>query len=563
MRHRLEEVTLSNYQSFDSVGATISGLRRINVFSGANNAGKSKLLRAVERLAPSSGSPYLLDETGDKYNIAYRFEINPDFIKTMFASSSGQPFGGNWWQEAGRFIQKSYALTELNLDKNQKPKVTVGAIVESQGEPLRLEIERQLRKRPELNNPAVLPKLGFFIAAERDIRPEGSSSQVSILPNGQGITNAIRRNLLVSTEDSSLVRVHMLRDLNALLHPQYEFKEIVVREHEQHGSQWEVHFVTPGGDVVRLSQCGSGLKTILCLLANVHLKFRARSETITDGLFLLEELENSLHPRVQRNLYQYIDEKFVGSSVCLVSTHSPVALDFFQGRADASFFHVFQESEQARCRRVDAFDDRLGILDALGVRASDALLSNFVVWVEGPTDRLYLNHMIRLLHGDALKEGRDYVVMFYGGRLLAHLTGKSEDASTELIKLTRINPKCAILIDSDKTEIGQDINTTKQRVISEFENGSRLAWVTQGREIENYLTPEFLNKQFGVGTEQLHEFSDVFEAVRGSLGPTGHAVRTKIDLAAIVEKHAGSADFRLDWRAKLGEIIAAIQTANA
>lgn len=55
--------------------------------------------------------------------------------------------------------------------------------------------------------------------------------------------------------------------------------------------------------------------------------------------------------------------------------------------------------------------------------------------------------------------------MFYGGRLFSHLTA----------------------LDTDKSHYRARISSTKQRLKNEFNSGNGFAWVTKGREVENYL----------------------------------------------------------------------------
>lgn len=565
MPNKLVEVTLARFQSFDEVGATIEGLRRLNVFFGANNSGKSKLLASVQRLTPSvEARPYLLNDSAEHYSVAYKFKLGNEVIKQIFAGGqSGGVLGSDWWQSGGRNIDTIECDVRI-ATRNKGPELLTLSTKykNAMTSDLTKAIDKILRSRPEILAPPVQSELGFVIAAERDIRPEGGGGALRIQSNGQGITTAIRRNLLVSSEDSSLVREHMLHDLNVLMHPQYNFREITVREHEKQ-SAWEVHLITGNGDVVRLSQCGSGLKTILCLLANIHLGVEARDEPIESGLFLFEELENSLHPRLQRNVYSYINERFVENAICLISTHSSIALDYYQSNNDAAFFHVSQdEGQQTRCRRVEALDDKLGVLDALGVRASDALLSNFVIWVEGPTDRIYINHWLRLAFGEKVREGRDYAVMFYGGRLLAHLTADPRTAASELIKLLNINPRCAIVIDSDKAELEAKLNFTKERIKAEFEQDGRLCWITEGREIENYISSEFLEKTFELPKDETHQYAKIFDAVKGRKGPGSATISAKIELAAVIESTATADDFQLDWRGRITDLYNAITKAN-
>ena len=73
---------------------------------------------------------------------------------------------------------------------------------------------------------------------------------------------------------------------------------------------------------------------------------------------------------------------------------------------------------------MQTYVDNSGVLDDLDVRASDILLANSVIWVEGPSDRLYINRWIELWENGALKEGIHYQCMFYAGRLLAHISAE-------------------------------------------------------------------------------------------------------------------------------------------
>jgi hypothetical protein len=45
-----------------------------------------------------------------------------------------------------------------------------------------------------------------------------------------------------------------------------------------------------------------------------------------------------------------------------------------------------------------------------------------------------------------------------------------------------------MLIDSDRDRPHKAINATKRRLQNEFNHGPGHAWITEGREIENYLT---------------------------------------------------------------------------
>ena len=164
------------------------------------------------------------------------------------------------------------------------------------------------------------------------------------------------------------------------------------------------------------------------------------------------------------------------------------AIDLFNTQADAQIVHVTHDGAQARCQTVKAYIEQSGVLDDLDVRASDLLQSNGVIWVEGPSDRIYINRWIDLWSGGQFKEGSHYQCVFYGGRLLAHLSaGTDGDPEAEGVSILRVNRNAAVLIDSDKRTTDSEINATKKRVCQEIEDVGGYAWVTDGREIENYL----------------------------------------------------------------------------
>jgi hypothetical protein len=52
----------------------------------------------------------------------------------------------------------------------------------------------------------------------------------------------------------------------------------------------------------------------------------------------------------------------------------------------------------------------------------------------------------------------------------------------------------AILIDSDREKKGQVMNATKRRIRDEFDEGPGFAWITTGREVENYIPTEIMRE---------------------------------------------------------------------
>jgi putative ATP-dependent endonuclease of the OLD family len=121
----------------------------------------------------------------------------------------------------------------------------------------------------------------------------------------------------------------------------------------------------------------------------------------------------------------------------------------------------------------------------LDVRASDLLQANGLIWVEGPSDRTYINKWIELSSTGKLKEGIHYQIVFYGGRLLSHLTAEPE--RDDLVNIFSVNRNAIVVMDSDKKSHGDPINATKTRIKTEIERVGGIVWITDGREVENYL----------------------------------------------------------------------------
>lgn len=241
-----------------------------------------------------------------------------------------------------------------------------------------------------------------------------------------------------------------------------------------------------------------------------------------------------------------------------------MAIDFFQSNKDVSIYEVYQEDHVSKCRRIEAFDDQLGVLDSLGVKASDALQSNFVIWVEGPTDRVYLTKFFKLFGGSDLIEGKDFSILFYGGRMLSHLTISEADSVTEFIRLLKINPKCAVVIDSDRSKIRGRLNATKSRIRSEANNYSRLCWVTQGREIENYISAEFWSKQFSVPATEVGSYCKVFDYLKSEEKKIGsRKISKKMELATFAEENITGKDLQLDIESKVRDLCRRIRDANS
>ncbi|WP_199231484.1 hypothetical protein, partial [Azospirillum sp. TSO35-2] len=244
----------------------------------------------------------------------------------------------------------------------------------------------------------------------------------------------------------------------------------------------------------------------------------------------------------------------------------------------ATIFHVKNDGSSTTITKAVLRRDRLSLCADLGYKASDIMQSNAVIWVEGPSDRIYIRHWINSVASDLI-EGLHYSIMFYGGRLLSHLSADSEEVD-EFIALRSLNQNISIVIDSDKKNKSDKINDTKKRIAEEMSRSGGVAWVTKGREIENYVDHSVVHKiiqqQYNsmyvkacaVGDYEhiLHFERTPAEKKAGGKGGGVPAVNIykEVDKVAIAKEVCRlPADLtKLDLRNRISEVVAMIRNAN-
>lgn len=475
----IKKINVSDYKCFSEI--CIENIKPINIIIGKNNIGKSSVLDIIEAI-------YETRKIDLSTKILLTKEMDDSVISSVFQqNTSGGTIMGNHYDFGKKYIGQDITFLRKSDANNQIPDDF--AKYNSHLPSTQIGYWSRVARATIIE-----PKITKRILAERNIFPESNDNNMVVDSNGNGITRIITNFLNRSKYDENLVKTELLGQLNKIMGDDATFTEIVTQQiDEGEGSKWEIYLREEGKGRIPLSQSGSGLKTILMVLVYTILMLNVEHKNISNYVFLFEELENNLHPSLQRRLLKYIETLTVSGATFFLTTHSNVALDAYQNSDLINILHLQKESGKVELINITNKIQKNSILNDLGIKASDLLQSNGLIWVEGPSDRIYINSWLKVYSNGVLTEGKDYQCVFYGGRLLSNLSFEEE---TELVNLLSVNRNAIIVLDSDKKVSSTPLNKTKKRIISEAEKRGILVWVTKGREIENYIPEMIIRKKY-------------------------------------------------------------------
>ncbi len=499
---------LANFRSYGSETQWFSQLKTVNLLIGPNNAGKSNALRFIgECLWPAN--EYKNKSGGYSSNHNDPPEIRSSALKASLflnfpANQNHHLFKGIWnslpsFDEAS-YITISKSPTEWVIDSEYLRDIMGRCEAQMLNQYLS---DHSLGQNTTGSDAGFMENLSRFLWHLRE-SSSFSMAKAILIPD----IREINRNPKESQPWEVIDGRHILKTLaeyerppggNAEKEAKFDkvsnFIKAVVNEPTLNlrpsfgGDELRVHINGVGRD---LNDLGTGIRSLLII---------AMAATFNSKrVICIEEPENHMHPNYQRSLIRFLQST---DNQYFIATHSAHFID----TPGLQIFHIQKEQESSTVRSVNTSTEKYSVCAALGYRASDLLQTNCIIWVEGPSDRIYLNAWLDTVSGGTLQEGRHYSIMYYSGSLGSHITaedlvdetngdlteeGELPEPVKDLISLRRLNRNLAIMIDSDKRIGSQHLRPIKLRLQNEFNkpNEPGFAWITAGRTTENYYKEE-------------------------------------------------------------------------
>ncbi|QDV87182.1 AAA family ATPase [Planctomycetes bacterium TBK1r] len=229
-------------------------------------------------------------------------------------------------------------------------------------------------------------------------------------------------------------------------------------------------------------------------------------------LLFVEEPDLFLHPGFQKVFIDSVLQDKERELYVFVATHSPQFLDITLSEVDCSVFRFSKDHAEGNHPERDphftiqcASQGDRELLTYLGVKPSSYMFSNCTIWVEGITDRLYFSRFIEIVlnsTGDTYIENLHYSFVEYGGGNITHWSFLDEDG----IDVERLCSKLLLISDEDNARAGS-AKARRQEALRDA-LGERFLPLTV-REVENLLSPDVLRRviyDYEGGEVELNDF---------------------------------------------------------
>lgn len=149
------------------------------------------------------------------------------------------------------------------------------------------------------------------------------------------------------------------------------------------------------GVTTRVCDKGDGMqRAVMLAIMELYANYRkGQSGNGKNNLFFIDEAELHLHPSAQRRLKEVLLEIAKNQDQVFINTHSSVLIA--DDEEHQTIYQVFKEQKETKIRPVEPIEKPNVIFELLGGSPADLLLPfNFLI-VEGRSETIFLNLVIR------------------------------------------------------------------------------------------------------------------------------------------------------------------------
>jgi energy-coupling factor transporter ATP-binding protein EcfA2 len=471
---KLQSVSLFGYRSAQhGAPITVDGLGQFNILIGPNNSGKSTVLRFLEVLASTvlkePEIPIKLPWTDADTSWWWQGAIDRP-IKATLVFSGPVPEHVLDPSVPGRFEHEGTWRISVDIRATPPEKPEFCVILVAPDVHADNGWQPVVRPSDAGSLPEYLNRQGQYVfSSSTDTFPykTGSASIIKAWAQSTRFFDPVRAidrgsgrrgladgsNLLKSIREQQLdqkqtyvfaqFRKNLIDELNALIFEPSSGGAIDSFEIKGDSEEGLDLYVGRKGDAapIALQYMGTGIAELTILMADI-----LRNPTIRQ--YFIEEPECHLHPRLIRRLMARL-RKLIGAQF-FITTHSNVVLDSLSTEDRVYRFGV-DPGKGTTVRRCSDIIEHGRTLDALGVSGGTLLQTNCVIWVEGPSDRIYLSAWMKYRSATRNRtyiEGSDFSFVFYGGKVLSHFAF-ADTGPEDFIRLVEVCRFSAVVMDLD------------------------------------------------------------------------------------------------------------------
>lgn len=495
------EISVKNYRCFNEVHPAVLRIHRgTTVLTGANNAGKSTLLRMFYELRPLfselAGDPRtwlkLLNESlpmpvpleaEDREAIFHRHAkgdlvLNFRVLDCDYNRRKPDPHAYVVPQEIDLVVSRKNFQVRARLDGERSR----FQLVDAKGSHARLtggESSLVTVSWPVVQELFASLADSLYIGPYRALRPFPEEDHSYDLQLGASFFRKFLR--VHETEkarfDQGARRLE--RDMRAI----FQFKKFEVRVE----GRPEALYFNINGERNRIDELGSGVGQVFLVLAHAYL--------LRPAYVFIDEPECHLHPSIQADFVTALNG--YTKKALFLATHS---MGLARSAGDRVYQVVRHESDRYTTIHPYKQDDRLSeVLGEINFSAQQQVGCRKLLLVEGPTEVKAIRQFLRHL-------GQDHAIVIIplGGSSM--INGHRDD---ELLEIARICPDVYAIIDSEKPSPHSLLSSERQGFLKSCQKAGIVCHVLERRSLENYLTRPAIQKILGKGFQELGHYDDV------------------------------------------------------